>query len=168
MNLISLTSLLILSFLVLNQPDFSSAVCCKSDANFGCCGNGACNFFCCNCDDGCNPNCYFDIQRFILTGLTSGGFYGYTNALSSGYFRRGKRSTGTDAYNKFIAIDSDLDGGISFNETVQWLAHMATGRSKRLAATNEETREAIYLEFKKMDTNNNNLIEKNEFDHSLD
>lgn len=39
---------------------FSSAVgaeCCHRKADFGCCGNGPCNIFCCNCDDGCNTTC---------------------------------------------------------------------------------------------------------------
>lgn len=35
----------------------SSAVCCKRKGNFGCCGNGPCNIFCCSCDDGCNKEC---------------------------------------------------------------------------------------------------------------
>lgn len=31
--------------------------CCKRKPNFGCCGNGPCNIFCCNCDGGCNKAC---------------------------------------------------------------------------------------------------------------
>jgi len=69
--------------------------------------------------------------------------------------------------NKFTAIHSDLDGRISFNETVQWLTNTAPVRSKRSAASDGKDRQAIDLEFKKMDTNNNNFIETNEFDHSL-
>ena len=33
------------------------ADCCSRKADFGCCGNGACNIFCCNCDGGCNEHC---------------------------------------------------------------------------------------------------------------
>lgn len=33
------------------------ATCCKRKPDFGCCGNGACNIFCCNCDGGCNEIC---------------------------------------------------------------------------------------------------------------
>ena len=33
------------------------ATCCKRKPNFGCCGNGPCNIFCCNCDGGCNEMC---------------------------------------------------------------------------------------------------------------
>mmetsp|Transcript_28961 Transcript_28961/g.47415 ORF Transcript_28961/g.47415 Transcript_28961/m.47415 type:complete len:234 (+) Transcript_28961:113-814(+) len=35
----------------------SNGVCCNRKPNFGCCGNGACNVFCCNCDDGCDAAC---------------------------------------------------------------------------------------------------------------
>ena len=27
----------------------------REHCNGKCCGNGDCNMFCCNCDDGCNP-----------------------------------------------------------------------------------------------------------------
>ncbi|KAL0484502.1 13 TM domain-containing transmembrane protein [Acrasis kona] len=36
---------------------YVNAVCCNRKSNFGCCGNGKCNIFCCNCDDGCNQAC---------------------------------------------------------------------------------------------------------------
>uniref|UniRef100_A0A7M5V7Z0 Uncharacterized protein n=1 Tax=Clytia hemisphaerica TaxID=252671 RepID=A0A7M5V7Z0_9CNID len=36
---------------------FISSECCKRKDNFGCCGNGKCNIFCCNCDGGCNTQC---------------------------------------------------------------------------------------------------------------
>ena len=35
----------------------ASAECCKRKGDFGCCGNGPCNIFCCNCDNGCNAQC---------------------------------------------------------------------------------------------------------------
>jgi hypothetical protein len=35
----------------------ASAVCCHRKPNFGCCGVGPCNIFCCNCDNGCNMQC---------------------------------------------------------------------------------------------------------------
>lgn len=35
----------------------TDAVCCSKKGLFGCCGNGACNIFCCNCDGGCNDQC---------------------------------------------------------------------------------------------------------------
>eukprot|EP01040_Poterioochromonas_malhamensis_P008242 gene8242-8912_t len=31
--------------------------CCARKPNAGCCGNGPCNIFCCNCDNGCNKAC---------------------------------------------------------------------------------------------------------------
>ncbi len=31
--------------------------CCSRKPNFGCCGVGPCNIFCCNCDNGCNKAC---------------------------------------------------------------------------------------------------------------
>jgi Ca2+-binding EF-hand superfamily protein len=68
-------------------------------------------------------------------------------------------------YKRFIAIDSDLDGRISFNETVHWFSNKEPVGSE--LATNQTDREEIYLEFKKMDTNNNNFIETNEFDRDL-
>jgi hypothetical protein len=34
-----------------------SADCCKRKGDFGCCGNGPCNIFCCNCDNSCNDQC---------------------------------------------------------------------------------------------------------------
>ncbi|CAB4018227.1 Hypothetical predicted protein, partial [Paramuricea clavata] len=33
------------------------ATCCKRKPDVGCCGNGPCNIFCCNCDGGCNEIC---------------------------------------------------------------------------------------------------------------
>ena len=33
------------------------ATCCKRKPDIGCCGNGPCNIFCCNCDGGCNEIC---------------------------------------------------------------------------------------------------------------
>ena len=36
--------------------EFSHA-CCERKPSLGCCGNGPCNIFCCNCDDGCNVGC---------------------------------------------------------------------------------------------------------------
>ena len=33
------------------------ADCCSRKGDFGCCGNGPCNIFCCNCDNGCNEQC---------------------------------------------------------------------------------------------------------------
>ena len=33
------------------------ADCCSRKGDFGCCGNGPCNIFCCNCDNGCNQQC---------------------------------------------------------------------------------------------------------------
>ena len=46
-------SFLLLAFL----GHISDGVCCKRKPNFGCCGNGGCNIFCCNCDGGCNTAC---------------------------------------------------------------------------------------------------------------
>ena len=33
------------------------ADCCSRKGDFGCCGNGPCNIFCCNCDNSCNQQC---------------------------------------------------------------------------------------------------------------
>ena len=33
------------------------ADCCSRKGDFGCCGNGPCNIFCCNCDNSCNQHC---------------------------------------------------------------------------------------------------------------
>ncbi len=161
MNPISIvTSLLLLSLIVLNQPDFSNAECCSHDGNTGCCGNGRCNIFCCNCDGGCNPSCKFDGK--LLGDLL------FATGISIRRPTRGKRSTDTETYKRFIAIDSDLDGIISFNETIQWFTNNEPVRSKRSAVSYDKIRETIYLDFKKMDINSNNLIERNEFDYSLD
>lgn len=35
----------------------AAATCCKRKGDFGCCGNGPCNIFCCNCDNDCNEQC---------------------------------------------------------------------------------------------------------------
>ena len=35
----------------------SSSACCERKPSLGCCGNGPCNIFCCNCDGGCNVGC---------------------------------------------------------------------------------------------------------------
>lgn len=50
--MLRLTALVVLLFSV-----ESLAVCCRRKANFGCCGNGGCNIFCCDCDRGCNRIC---------------------------------------------------------------------------------------------------------------
>lgn len=36
---------------------YVSGDCCKRKPDFGCCGNGPCNIFCCNCDNSCNAQC---------------------------------------------------------------------------------------------------------------
>jgi len=42
---------------VLLAAESVRAVCCSRKGDFGCCGNGPCNIFCCNCDNGCNQQC---------------------------------------------------------------------------------------------------------------
>ncbi len=74
MNRISLTSLLILSLIVLSQPDSSDAVCCARKNLFTCCGLSRCNSFCCNCDQRngayCRKNCGgLDIQNDHKEGI---------------------------------------------------------------------------------------------------
>lgn len=47
-------------FIVFAMAIFSTdanAKCCKRKGDFGCCGNGKCNVFCCNCKGGCNETC---------------------------------------------------------------------------------------------------------------
>lgn len=66
--MLKLATLVVLFFAV-----ESLAVCCKRKANFGCCGNGGCNIFCCNCDNGCNTfcerkNCNFVQCVAVVTG----------------------------------------------------------------------------------------------------
>lgn len=51
-----------------------------------CCANGWCNIFCCNCDGGCRQDTH------------------------------GKGGKGAAALERFRAINTDKDGGISFNE----------------------------------------------------
>ncbi len=59
MNLITLTSFLLLSLTVLNQAGFSDAfgTCCARAGWFSCCGRGKCNALCCECDGGCKSGC---------------------------------------------------------------------------------------------------------------
>jgi len=66
------------------------AVCCKRKPNFGCCGNGACNIFCCNCDNGCNSPCErtkCNAGKWIECGATVLGCAGVCGA--SGEFTAG-------------------------------------------------------------------------------
>lgn len=55
---VTLTHIVALALVALVAlPATVDAVCCKRKPNFGCCGNGPFNFFCCNCDNGCNQAC---------------------------------------------------------------------------------------------------------------
>jgi hypothetical protein len=51
-----LVSLALLVGVVLGASE-TSVACCNRKPDFGCCGNGPCNIFCCNCDNGCNTLC---------------------------------------------------------------------------------------------------------------
>ena len=157
MNLLSLTTILILSLVVLCQTDFAEAECCKGDGKWGCCGFGQCNIFCCNCDTWngqvCKPSnmCNFDPTVALQIVLGVGGMIG-------------KRST-TDlhTFDKFVSIDTDSDGRISYDETVQWYAT----KNGLTLGVSKEVKQAVYAEFQKMDTNNDMFIGPHEFDHSL-
>lgn len=54
-NLNHIVALVLVALVAL--PATVDAVCCKRKGDFGCCGNGPCNIFCCNCDNGCNEQC---------------------------------------------------------------------------------------------------------------
>ncbi|TFH46453.1 MAG: EF-hand domain-containing protein [ANME-2 cluster archaeon] len=44
------------------QPTSAEAYCCKRKANFGCCGKGPCNIFCCHCEPYSGPNASCNAQ----------------------------------------------------------------------------------------------------------
>ena len=67
--------------------------CCSNSGKFSCCGNGACNFFCCNCAGGCRSDCNFDASITI-------GAAGVVAPLLVG--RRKRASNSTTAGEEFM------------------------------------------------------------------
>lgn len=67
--------------------------CCKHRGDFYCCGNGPCNVFCCNCDNGCNPSCETDYDGIFNKGVAVAGLVAAGAAVG-----RRKRSIDHDSY----------------------------------------------------------------------
>ena len=103
------------------------------------------------CKDG--EQCNFDTD--ILLGVA--GVVGLS-------IRVGKRSTDTDAYDKFAIVDADSDGLISIDEMIRWYAN----KNGEVEKVSEMALQSLFAEFQKMDSNKDKFIEPSEFDSSLD
>jgi len=108
----------------------SEAKCCRGHSGGGdypitcadgshagaCCGNGACNIFCCNCDRGCRGdrrgkraiNDVEDLERFANYDLNRDGVIDFSEANS--------KMGGMLDNSTFYDLDLDMDGVISTNE----------------------------------------------------
>jgi hypothetical protein len=56
------TAFITLALMIIASSTPAEAYCCKRKPNFGCCGRGSCNIFCCNCDPLSGPNASCDPQ----------------------------------------------------------------------------------------------------------
>ena len=65
-------------------------------------------------------------------------------------------------YDRFVSIDTDSDGRISVDETIQWYA-----KAQGVEKVSAQVLRAVYAEFQKMDANKDMFIGPNEFDSSL-
>jgi len=96
--------------------EFGSVVCNDGSTAGVCCGNGACNIFCCNCDRGCrgdrrgkrSVNDVEDLDHFANYDVNRDGVIDFSEANS--------KMGGILEHSKFYDLDLDMDGVISTNE----------------------------------------------------
>lgn len=155
----SIQSLLLGLIVFVSIMELCSAVCCRHNGRFGCCGFAKCNLFCCNCDfrrgpNGrkfyCKPNDKCDFNPDVLIGILSAG------AGAAAGRKRDISSQGNESSDEFFKLlDADKNGGICINEASKYAA--------------ENYGEGVYTKFNQtwfelLDKNNNGLIDRDEFD----
>ena len=166
---------------------------CKRKGDFGCCGNGPCNIFCCNCDRGCNKQCentQCDTgEWFICAGVctacaaacvvTEGeaciGCMGpmyitckkcYSSS-SSAIAKTSSKDSNRDDFFKSIAKKDGNSKSISFPDFKAFVE----AEKKRTGI--QKTTAPISGMYKVFDTDSNGVIDRKEFDnesvhHGLD
>ncbi|GMR51250.1 hypothetical protein PMAYCL1PPCAC_21445, partial [Pristionchus mayeri] len=111
MRLITIAALLFLVVL-------SAEACCKQKGFLkGCCGEGGCNVFCCNCDGGCNPSCSTDYGSFVAPAVVA-------SKAAAAVIGRKKRDIDEGrsiAQMRFQSIDANGDGVLSQLEAREYL-----------------------------------------------
>ncbi|GMR51253.1 hypothetical protein PMAYCL1PPCAC_21448, partial [Pristionchus mayeri] len=152
MRLIDIAALLLLTVLT------ADAECCKKKGFLqGCCGNGKCNMFCCNCDDGCDDSCSTDYGSFVAPVVVAG-----KAALAvGGRKKRDIDESRSIAQMRFQSIDTNGDGVLSQLESREFLRLNLdpSMRTKRAVESN--------LWFVKMDIDGDGFLQAGEFDRSL-
>lgn len=107
------------------------------------CGNGECNIFGCNCDDGCRS--------------TSQGCEACSCPAGATHTKDAPPPVKITPLMKFRQVDTNKNGEIDFEETMKWVQK----RDKN--ADEAKTKQA----FEKMDLNHDGIITPDEFDTDL-
>ena len=147
---------LVLSMIIVTKLSHVNAECCghgHCGTGYGgvgnwCCGCGSCNFFCCNCDNGCNRGYEW--------------YYLYNIHVTCGHkkrriFTRLLSNISLEAEMLFRNIDINGNNAINMEEADAY----ANTRFKRSSSF------SLGNELRIMDTNNDGIISPDEFDESL-
>jgi hypothetical protein len=148
--------------------------CCKRKPDFGCCGNGPCNIFCCNCDNSCNTSCentHCDTgEWFECAGIVSA--CAAACVVTEGEACADCMGPLYDTCKKCYSSSSGLAvGETTCNERESWFNELADSSIKCIsyhafeAYAKRTMTTDIAHEFKKIDVNGDGCIDFTEFGH---
>ena len=158
MNFIHIS--LALSVLIFCHMLYVETECCSSlvvvgDCRLGgyCCGCGACNIFCCNCDSGC------DLEYWEYKWNTKGKPPGENCGHKKREIVNTSRNISLKAGLLFKEVDIDRNTAITMEEAIRYLTNNTRVKKSTTFSMDHELR--------KMDTNRDGIISPEEFDSSL-
>jgi len=143
--------------------------CCARKPNFGCCGNGPCNIFCCNCDNGCNKACETsccDTGEYIAcAGSIAAAVAQCATAVDIPGCVGGILGVGTACYKCYIGCDSNSSARVSEVDTFAAYAkdNLNKGVPKIDLSSLTHATQAQLAEAKKHDTNGDGHFSLAEF-----
>jgi len=132
-----------------------------------CCGCGACNVFCCNCENGCNWGWkhfygYEDYEDNDASEYPQSQMCGHKKRA---IMKRPFQNASSNADQLFKRIDINGNNAINIKEAAAYLKNSTI--SKRSASLKRSASFFIGHELRKMDTNNDGIISPDEFDATL-
>ncbi len=185
---------LMIVWIVVGAAPDASAVCCKRKGNFGCCGNGPCNIFCCNCDRGCNKQCedtHCDTgEWFKCAGICTacaaacvvtegeacvecmGPLYNtckkcYSSSKALKQASPSLKAAGKGAGSR-DAFFKSLAGSDKAPKTISPSDFSAFVEKESKRTKKKTSKDAIKKMFKAFDQDNNGVIDRKEFDADVD